>query len=41
MVVSLNSIITGISKNISIKQHFPIKKYPYGSSIEHKSISVR
>ena len=32
--------ITITSKNISINQHFPINKYLYGHSIEHKIISV-
>ena len=32
---------TSISKIVSTKQHFPINKQFYTSSIEHKSISVR
>ena len=36
-VVTLHHIqyITNISKNVSIKQHFPVYKYLYGSRTEH------
>ena len=41
MIVILNSTLPlQVFLKTSIKQHFLIKKYLYGSNIEHKSIFV-